>query len=96
MSKLPPLLSHEITLGGLKLDVHYRHYPASRGLFEKGGGQLSPDEPESYEVEDVILVGTVISVYGLIDELEGLDTIEAELFKLQLNEIPDERENEDE
>jgi hypothetical protein len=26
------------------------HYPATRGAFEKGGLQISPDDPESYEI----------------------------------------------
>lgn len=81
-----------IIIGGVALDVDYHHHPRERGTYERGGMQISPDEDAFNEVEDVRVSGTEISIMGLIDELNAIDTIEAELSL----ENDDERENDDE
>lgn len=68
-----------ITICGVDLDVDYQHHPAYRGQYEKGGLQISPDEPAFNEVHDVRVAGTAISIWGLIDELNGIEIIEAQL-----------------
>jgi hypothetical protein len=68
-----------ILINGVSLDVDYTHHPAERGVYEKGGLQISPDEDAYNEVEDVRVSGTAVSIMGLIDEFNGIDIIEAEL-----------------
>ena len=75
----PKLEKSTIEIGGVSLDVDYHHHPAQRGVYEKGGLQISPDEDAFNEVEDVRVSGTDISIMGLINELNGNDIIEAEL-----------------
>lgn len=79
ISQGPKMSKSTIEVGGVALDVDFYHHPAERGVYEKGGLQISPDEDAYNEVEDVRVSGTEISIMGLIDELNGLDTIEAEL-----------------
>jgi len=47
----------EITVCGVtrevQADVKYIHTRAFRGIFETGGGQISPDEPETAEIQSV-------------------------------------------
>ena len=50
-------VSVEISVGGCGLEheaeVRYIHEKAMRGIFEKGGGQITPDEPENAEILSV-------------------------------------------
>lgn len=39
-----------VHLAGDTYQLSVMHYPFYRGVYEKGGGQISPDEPESYEI----------------------------------------------
>jgi hypothetical protein len=97
--RTPKRETTEIELGGLKLDVSFYFHPSSPGYRDKEGAQIDPDEPEFYEVEDIRLPGTSISLAGLIEELNGFDTIEAELHKKHESfyDYPEtERENENE
>ncbi len=81
-----------ISICGVDLDIDYQFHPAYPGHYEKGGMQISPDEPAFNEIHDVRIAGTGISIWGLIDELNGIDTIEAQLAL----ETDDESENENE
>lgn len=75
-----------INVSGVELDVTYTYYPHHSGAYERGSGvKLEPDEPAHYEVEEVKVAGTDISLFALIEEIGGFDTIEAELAS-QTNE----------
>ena len=37
----------------VEAEVKYIHTRAFRGIFEKGGGQITPDEPENAEIQTV-------------------------------------------
>jgi hypothetical protein len=75
-----------LSVEGVELDIDYTHVPFYRGAYEKGGLQLSPDEPEHNEVEDIRIAGTGISLFSMIDCMNGLDVIETELAKYTLDE----------
>lgn len=78
-----------ITLGDTELTVIHTHIRASRGYREKGGLQIEPDESAHEEVEDILLAGTDISLYSLIEDLNGLDVIEAKLALEDNSDEPD-------
>ena len=46
----------------VEAEVKYIHTRAFRGIFEKGGGQITPDEPENAEIQTVRIpcAGTVV------------------------------------
>lgn len=52
----------ELTVCGVTREVEasvsYIHTRAFRGIFEKGGGQVSPDEPENAEIQTVRIQGS--------------------------------------
>jgi hypothetical protein len=75
----PTTQKSTIIIGGVSLDVDYTHHPEYRGAYERGGIQVSPGEPAHNEVEDVRVSGTNVSIFGLIEELDAFDTIEAKL-----------------
>jgi hypothetical protein len=69
-----------INVSGVDLDVTYTYYPHHSGASERGSGvKLEPDEPAHFEVEEVVFPGSGVSLYALIDDMNGFDTIEAEL-----------------
>lgn len=68
-----------ITMSGIPLDVDYTHHPASRGYYEKGGIQISPDETAFNEVLDIRIAGTIYSIYQLFEDFDLLEHVEAEL-----------------
>lgn len=68
-----------ITFAGVKLAIDYTYHPYYRGVYEKGGGQISPDEPAHVEIEEVKVAGTDISLYNLFDQLDAIRDLEAEI-----------------
>ena len=61
------------------LTVVSEFYPANKGVWEKGGLQISPDEPATYEVQDVHLGGQ--SIWDLLS-VEQIENIEKMLYEI--------------
>lgn len=75
-----------INVSGVDLEVTYTYYKFCAGATERGSGvKLEPDEPAHFEVEEVVLPGSGVSLYSLIDDMNGFDILEAELAS-QTNE----------
>lgn len=66
-------------LGGDEADVmlHIRgeYFPLCRGSFERGGGQLEPDEPEHVEYDCII--ATSEAMYGPVETINVTDAVYA-------------------
>lgn len=45
-----------IFIGGLELEVTFAYYPSSKGCRDSYGVPLEPDEDESIEIQNVVLV----------------------------------------
>ena len=65
------ILSFTIEAEDCEITGEYIH--ARRGIFEKGGGQITPDEPAYFEVEKVMYRG--VDIFSLLSEAQ-LDSIE--------------------
>ena len=48
-----PKETREVCLGDDVYEVVCRYIPPFKGIFEKGGGQISPDEPDTYEIYSI-------------------------------------------
>jgi len=77
---------YEISIGGRELTVVATYLRAQRGLFERGGGQITPDEPAGYEIESISEGGVELNA----EEFDALyDDVVAALF--ESDEDPPER-----
>ena len=95
MSRDPKILTERLNVEGVELDVDFIHYSYYPGAYEKGGAQLSPDEPAHDEVQDVRIAGTDISLFNMIDCMNGFDVIEVELAKREIDDSIDERDDDE-
>lgn len=53
--------TREVCLGDDTYTVTCAHIPYYRGIYEKGGLQVSPEEPETYEIYEISLDGTPLT-----------------------------------
>ena len=58
----------------IEVEVEYTHHAAWRGIRERGGMQLEPDEPEGVTIDSARIVGGPVidtDLLGNLDDLEG-------------------------
>lgn len=68
-----------VILGEDEIEVEFYFYPASRGLRERSGLQLEPDEPASIEIESI----TDLEGYSIEVDKNQEQEIIAQLFELR-------------
>ena len=70
MSALHPIREEQRTvfLSGEEYSLTVKHYPATRGSFEKGGLQISPDDPEEYEILSASIYGAPFTPSEQLEE----------------------------
>ena len=63
----------------VEFEVDYEYYPPSKGAREyKTGLQLEPDEPATFEVQDIFIGGQC--VWDLLN-VDQIDAIEEKLYE---------------